>query len=492
MPAICVLLFMGLFPLCAQDDKEAFENLQLQIQLQQSLEGLSARAKSLIDSAEAYEARQDYLLATIFLQQALEENAPQVQTGKPAVPPTQSPWSLAFKSGVDYNRQEFELGFEQSDSVLLDEIHKPFIGLTASYRQQDSPFSLYNDIRYDKENLSNRFSAGLRWQSPNLHAGVKASHILDRNFTYENQCYNEVNVDADADLRVAGSRFSLSNITRIKSYKSPSSTLPDFRRNTMYALASHSPGQGHTLEATYDWDYLRGIDRSTNDQDERQAALGYHFLDFSRLQADMRFFYRTNRFNYLLGDSVFQNSSFVRGAEPYLKWRLSSSWSVSMSYSGQFKTFGKKTEQDADYTWHTLHPRLYYDLSEMTVLSTGYIYEERTHETSAGLQDQYILEQDYFANGFSVGVDHSSLSGFILSAELSYTARRYPQASGQDVLSIYSSRNIITLLAFGHLPLSDRWSIDLLASYDNDKDIDNDSNDVVSSFFSLEIQYHLK
>ena len=75
------------------------------------------------------------------------------------------------------------------------------------------------------------------------------------------------------------------------------------------------------------------------------------------------------------------------------------------------------------------------------------------------------------------------------SLSFSYQLRRYPESPTNDLINLYSSRNIFSLIALGNFPLTKNFSINVLAVYDNDKDIDNDQGNTQSSIFNLELEY---
>jgi len=113
----------------------------------------------------------------------------------------------------------------------------------------------------------------------------------------------------------------------------------------------------------------------------------------------------------------------------------------------------------------------------------------RRHDLINSKADIYIKEQNYYENGLIIGADYQNFSSLFISLSASYSFRRYPDVLSDQVLSLYSSRNIFNLSLFLQLPIIDKFMFNLFAAYDNDQDLDNDEDKIRSSMFSAELQY---
>ena len=130
-----------------------------------------------------------------------------------------------------------------------------------------------------------------------------------------------------------------------------------------------------------------------------------------------------------------------------------------------------------------------YYFSTLFSVSVNYFYEKRDHKTVESLQNIYIKEQDFSANGLEFGINLSSIGGFLFSGGVTFSRREYPNNSDDSVFSFYSNRDIINIFLFTQVPVWQNISTSLIALYDNDKDKDFDNNDTQSSFFTFEIKY---
>ena len=67
--------------------------------------------------------------------------------------------------------------------------------------------------------------------------------------------------------------------------------------------------------------------------------------------------------------------------------------------------------------------------------------------------------------------------------------RRYPNSVINDLISIYSNRNILSTMLMAYVPITRHLRFNAFATYDNDEDIDFDQQSNQSTIFSLEVEY---
>ena len=80
-------------------------------------------------------------------------------------------------------------------------------------------------------------------------------------------------------------------------------------------------------------------------------------------------------------------------------------------------------------------------------------------------------------------------NGAYLMLNLGYQWRRYPDSVSKEIISLYSSRNILSVMLMGYIPLGDALILNLFAIYDDDQDIDFDQQNNQSTIFTLELEY---
>ncbi|KAA3611330.1 MAG: hypothetical protein D8M58_15300 [Calditrichaeota bacterium] len=493
----CVLLFAICGKLFAQETEQGeYELLAMEIDMLGSYSTFSQNTNALIDSAKEYALKGDYDFAIVYLEEAKSSITTPENVNKPnEISHSKKIFFFNLQTGIDYNRQEFELGFEQSDSVLLDELSKPFVGFDLRYLSDDHTFQLENNLRYDKENLQNELFLQNEFKNSSLSFTPKLGIVFDKNFSYSTLGYLEVFTDLgikSADINSSW-YWSIKNLVRYKRFEQSTETIPNFIRNTFTAYLVKSYNFNKNLQFDYNFDLNESIKYLNNDFSEHDAGISYQDQFFKRLKFRGSIRSRINEFNYLvqdeLRDSSFTNRSQTYSVNPSLKYELNPLFSIDLKYKVDFKKFDIKTEQEPDYVFQFINPALITHLNDNVSIKLGYVFEKKSHKTSALLEEQYIKDQNYSSQGIATGLDYASVSGIIISLNAEYMLRRYPNVQEDVTFSIYSNRNILNFLFFAQVPINENISINAIGSYDNDKDIDSDFNDSISSFYTFELTY---
>jgi hypothetical protein len=486
-------MFFCCLNLFAQDNgKKGYELLLLEIKMYDSYLDLSDASKEMIKLAAEYEEQGDYDLAAAFLEEALNElKSPAQKDTNPVVSVSDYTFSGNIISGIDYNRQEFELGFEQSDSVLLDELSKPFVGFEIKYASADDLFRVENAFRYDQENLRNELFFNNTFKNSNYNLDTRLGGLLDRNFEYDDLSYYEAfaELGIKSNYNDPGWYWQFKNKSRLKKYKQSSLTIPDFFRNSFSSYVVRNFNYNNSMQLDYTMDLNESLKYRNNDFLEHNAGVSYQNVGLSALKIKLASRYRYFNFNYQLSDSAFENTSNTFSLDPNLVYDFNSSLSLNLDYNVDIKEFSIKTEQEPDYTYHYVNPSFVVHFTDLSSVYVGFVYENKKHVVQNNLVAQYIRDQDYHSSGFTAGFDYTTLNGTLLSINAEYRQRRYPNSQNDADFSIYSNRNILSLLIYGQIPLYKAISLNIIGSYDNDKDIDSDFNDTISSFYTMELLY---
>lgn len=488
---LLIISFFLLNVSAQENEKNAFELLQLEFEILSSYNELSENIENLVASAAEYEKQGDYDFAVVFLEEAISELKTQKQEQTIPQEPLTHNFFGNIIAGIDYNRQEFELGFSESDSVLLDELSKPFVGFELRYLSDNKLFNVENSFRYDSENLQSELFFNNKFLNQKNIFEMSYGGIYDRNFKYDDLGYFEVYTDINLKSSYKNSDWywSLKNYSRFKSFKESSESISDYFRNSFTAYLIKNYSFYNNLQMDYTFDYNESIKFDNNDFYEHNGGLAFQDVYFNKFKIKISSRYRYYNFNYLISDSAFANSSGTISLNPDMVYEFNSFFSLDINYDVDIKKFNVKTEQEPDYTYNYINPSLVINIGDLTSVSFGYIYEKKIHKLQDELVEQYIKDQDYNSSGFSSGIDYSSYNGVLVSLNVEYTRRRYPNYSSDVDFNIYSNRNILNLLLYAQIPLYKNITLNAIGSYDNDKDIDSDFNDTISSFYTLELSY---
>ena len=492
MKTFVVLLCLTIvIPLSAQTDPDAesYRLLYSEAQAFQSYQSASAPVTALMDSARSYAAQKDYLLASVFLEEYLQSiRKPQLQpTAKEAT--ATKLFRLEVSTGVDFNRQEFELGYSNADSLLSEEISKPYVALnleTALWKQ----VSLQTNVRYDKENST---ALARLYASRNTDSGqwyVDGAFSLDRNRLYPEFSYSEWDSRQMASAEwTSALKIAVWNTFRYKKYKTPSETVPSFLKDeTQLRWDFITSGNGR-YQLTYRSDFNHSLNTSHNDYWEQTASIASAILNTIQSGLNLESGYTNKRYSYLWDDSTVNNraQTVYIHSDGYFYFNRWLSW--KFRYDGQTKRYTQKSEQDPDYWLHELNTELKGDLFDGASLSAGYRLEYKKHIVTPGLEAKYVQDQNYVGNGLVIGGDYFRLNGTLISLEASYTFRRYPTGIAEAWGGLYNDKNVLNITFVAQIPLLSCINLNLFASYDNDKDLDSDYGNSRSSIFSAEVLY---
>jgi len=448
---------------------------------------------ALIDSAEQYARQNDFELAIIFLEEYVQRAPLDLSIKNLSAESSPSNWELTVRTGIDFNRQEFELGFIESDSLISEQINKPFIGIDMNvqlFGQSENGIGLQLTGRGDSENRSLTFKTFADYHQGDQQILFEASYLFDKNIAYPDFSYNEINSKQKINRKFSQNwNGYLQNQLRYKSYNEASQTIPDFFRDVVHAELSHY-GLNHLSNSFhYHMDYNESINYQNNDYFDQSLQWNGRKMWPARLTLDYTLGYQNNLFTYALEDSLLSN----RAESAILQFRydlaLNDLLSWKSDYQGRYKIYKKKTEQDPDYQHHLLSSSLRHNLTQNIHLESGYLLEYKRHFTFEGAQDAYIFEQNYRGDGVLLGMEFFNFSRFMLSAFATYTWRRYPDALSDGLGSLYNDRNVLNFNLFLQAPLFRGLSINVFTSYDDDRDLDSDSGNIHHSIFSAELQY---
>ncbi len=496
MYKLFLVIYFIVFPALAQapdSQSEQYYLLLSEAKLFALYQPAARMQKALIDSAEQYAQNNDFELAIIFLEEYVQQAPQDFDIKNISLQSNPSKWEFTVRTGIDFNRQEFELGFIESDSLISEQINKPFIGFdmnTRLYGQRENGIGLQLTGRGDSENRSMTLKIGADYHPGNQQVFFEAGYLFDKNIAYPDFSYNEFNSRQKISTKLPHNwNGNIQNQLRHKIYDKASQTIPDFFRDVMHIDLSHY-GLNQTFNSfQYDLDYNESINYQNNDYFTQSIQWNGRKIWPAKLTLDYTLGYQNNLFTYALEDSTLSN----RAESAFFLFRhelaLNDFLSWKSDYRGRYKIYKKKTEQDPDYLHHLLSSTLRYNFTQNFFMESGYLLEYKNHFVFEGGQNAYIQEQNYRGDGVLIGLEFFNISRFVLSAFASYTWRRYPDAVSDGLGSFYNDRNVLNLNLFLQAPLFRGLSLNVFTSYDDDRDLDSDSGNIHNSFFSAELQY---
>ncbi len=461
---------------------------------------LENNTQALLDSAAAYAESSDFDVASVFLEQIVSKiktehtiAAPEADKSLNMNSEHYDRFEWMVRSGIDFNRQEFEINYVENDSLLIEEIQKPFIGLETRYWLFRKPggagLIIKNNFRYDEESLEETLEIRHIFSGLNLNGYTEVGFSYDRNNVYEDLGYLETSGIQYLSWNITPEyQLQLDNTTRYKKYKNSSESIPDFVKNTLSLNLYHFNRSGRSINYYYNADLNESLKYSNNDFLEQNFKLSLGDWLTNSFNNELSLGFRHNRYEYSFDGSVTHNQSRVFSAGTEAGFLLMKNWFWESKYVLDYKNYSQKSGQEPDYVRHQFESVLKKYSNDNFDFQMGYLFESRHHFNKGNAGEVYVDEQNYTGHGVISGIDYTGKENTFISLSASYTWRRYPYA--QDAaLSVYSDRNVLSLFLIGQIPVSGNVVANVFASYDNDQDKDRDRNDTRSAFFTFEIEY---
>jgi hypothetical protein len=461
---------------------------------------LEEKDKSLLTEAVSYASVNEYQIAIIYLEELLDKlqysdeqasnfdtNALPVNYNNQAFPqPVHNSFGfrLSAITGIDYNRQEFELSYFESDSAVLEQISRPYIGFAAGFIYQFNPvysIEISNSLRYDNDYLRNDYR--ILWRAGSLIA-MQYSGYWNQSESIFTSSFWEHELNARFNNRITPS-FSLSieNNFRHKTYRSSSIFIADYFRNRFISVA-----QWPMFRMEYNNELNESLGSEDLDYLQHLLRFGLRNTPNARLMFNLDMDLSLRKYTLAFEDSTLNNLYKQAGFNIYLTVPLADWMKLVSEDNLIYKAYVEKSSLEPDYFWNFFRPGLVVNFTTDFELVLGYEWEFRTHRSVSN--DIFnVSEQNYNSNGFFLSLSYLNSPGSYLSASVSYQWRRYPQSATNDIISIYSNRNVLSVTAMIYLPLMSNLFLNTYIMYDNDQDIEIDQQSNQSTIFTTELEY---
>jgi hypothetical protein len=481
------------------DAKTTFELLLARFKIYMDYYDLTEESKKLYDEAIHYSENNEFEIGSIILEEAIqllkqEKSSEDVLTTNllpvstvPSVPIQN--FNISVLSGMDFNRQEFELGFVENDSTVEEEFNKPYMGLRARYllsNGQHNVIEIQNSIRFDKENLRDDYR--IRWQPFSnfyvLYSGYWNQAQVEETYSYLDQVFSaRWNFDLFESLY-----FTFLNTFNYKNYRTQNVFLKDFYRNRFNGLFEWHTSLLGISSLEYSSELNESLGLQDNDYSQNTVRFGIRNEGFKRFHYDFLVDGSMRDYAIQFGDSLVYNSYQSVGLEALYEVEVINQFRLFVENDFLYKFYELKSSLEPDYYWNLLRPGFRISLFSQFDLSVAYEWEFKDH-TAQPLDDYDVNEQNYNSNGIFVSLNYFSLGGTYFTTSISYQWRRYPDSLTNDLISIYSNRNIFSVMLLTYLPLTKNLTFNVFATFDNDEDIDFDQQNNQSTIFSVELEY---
>jgi len=411
-------------------------------------------------------------------------------------PPARTSWNWQVMTGVDLWRQELELALGEEDSTILEGSGNPFTGLRFGFgRRLRSQGWFRNDnvLKYSRDYFSgeNRFTysrqLGSRWDLHLLNQleGIFYQRAIGLKYLQE-ELQSTFNYRGHARVGVTFKDFF-----RLRNYFGESRTYPSYVDNQLAGLLQFSPSISTRWSALYGLTLREHFTFNDKDYTEHRwnASLLHSFSLQSTLFAENDI--RLRQYTSAATDSSFENDYLEEVVAFDLKFPFALRWAVRLGSEFAYRNYRVASSMTPDFLWGQFKPSFVFDAGSSWTLGAGYVYGFRHHRAEGLASVTDVNEENYYEHGLSLSVDWLTTKGIVLSLLETYRWRRYPNALAKSIsdFSLYSDRNVNSILLYLSWNFSPDWELSVIANYDDDRDRQREHSDALNTLFSLDLNY---
>ncbi len=515
--------------LIAWSEESAYQIAQLRVQrwlLRNQLHAQTSTYQNVAEvlrEAENFANDADYVTAQVLLETALEVMAAEVKLG--ASPPPSSPaftplshssskplwrWQREALAGVDLSRLEYELGNEDLEALQINlaqrSVHdnaNPFAGARFHLSRSGGAawdlraFSLLKTSREYHNGLlefaaQNALGQETNWRAENRFEATSYRDTSGLRY-WQNTSLLQGGVRLGKHVAVeVGDEF------RVRRYGAEKEFSPNYLHNEIGMRAVYSAGVATRLEARYEYGVRAHPRFSREDYLEHrmEASVSQHAMESSAIFVQN--IWRRRVYPLGVPDSTFQNTY----QEEFLRADLTIGFTerAGLRLEGDLtlRQYETPSVYTPDFLNARINPKLQFKIWKDLQASFGYIFLLQVNGTkqAASADDPQLsfvngFYEDYYANGFTLGLDLFSASGFLMSASHVFEARIYPDSPVSDATAFNPNpnHNSNSFLLFLSWQINPRWQLSAIANFDSQISRSEYSEDLRNTIFSLETGY---
>ncbi|MBN2010809.1 hypothetical protein JW960_15790 [candidate division KSB1 bacterium] len=401
-------------------------------------------------------------------------------------------WTRELTIGSDIWQQQFEFSIPELDSTIVEKQVNPLVGCRL----------------------------GLQWAGNQQSAKTNAEFRTSRDYSMANwyTCYNqriwtiwELEFDnrlestryvRDIDLAYTQNQASLQFATkstsawsldlqdewRIRRNKPHSFYYADYQHNQLRGALQYSSPTGWLSSITTEWDSRFHDKYIEKDYQELSfTAYGYS-MPGTAWNINGNAEYRNRNYQVAWNDSTYYNDYAETDIQLNCEYRFHSKLQAELDYQTAWRRYNNMNSVTLNFNDHDLRSLLHWQIHDSWSMSVGYVFQSRAFEQpNTGI----LSEQDYYANGIEISMDVFKLNAIMLSFTDTFLWKRYPNSAANDIegFTLYTDRNINTLLCFFSWTINSNLQMHLTANYDFDRDPYDDHSDTQTTMGAAEFVY---
>lgn len=501
--------------LAAWSEASAYETLRLRLlrwmakNKDQAQSAGNLQIAEFLRDAEAFASANDFVTAQILLESALELTnggaSPALETqdgdqGQLSSPPASWRWRREAILGMDFWRQEFELGVTRADGLFLTEAESlyveskgnPYSGLrlelsrglgTTSYLQTHALLKASRDYNSGEAELraQKALGAAAYGRVENRFESIRYLRDFDLRYWQNN---SSALVSAELGTRF---RIEFEDEIRWRRYQNEDELSRNYAQNEASLAAIYSAGFSARLRLGYSLINRWHQRFAEHDYFEHRVQATCFNNTSQNSSLFVENLWRRRVYPRGISDSTYENTHQEEYLRADLRLGLGASTALRLEGDFTFRAYPAEVSNDLapDFVDLEVNPQLQFKLVRDWQASIGYLLLLHRYEA----HNNFLGYADYYAHGVTLGLDLFSTNGFLLSVSNAFQVRRYPEVSADNFLlsSSYSDRSINSLLLFLSWTFHTNWQLGAFANYDNEISRLREASDSRNTLFSLDV-----
>ncbi|MBD3289059.1 hypothetical protein GF337_09665 [candidate division KSB1 bacterium] len=409
----------------------------------------------------------------------------------PAVPPVQ--WTSEITIGSDLWQQEFEMAIVDYDSTLSEKTANPFsqLKVAVDWSRPLWDAGINGLVKNSRDYLATDLDARAERRFDEIAAVRLQNRFESTHYKREiDLTYWQNRISAEAELADLGPvSLDTENEFTIRKNTPQSSGYSDYYQYQFRTKGSYSGGNRLSLYADYQLEDRRHPSFYEKDYLEQQVGFSYFGLLSLKLNASFNTTYTYRDYRSALVDTSFYIDYEEIHSQINGFYRLGNRFAIRFRSDFEFRHHAMTTMYASNYLEIEAQPAVVFNFSDYSSIELGYVYTNRDYDLPSRSANIYFMEEDYYSHGISLSLDIFRLNRFMLNVTEIYSFKRYPNSAANDidVFTLYTDRNINSLIGFFSWNISANWILSVFANWDDDHDPYQNYGDTRSTMLGLEL-----
>ncbi|RKY77449.1 hypothetical protein DRQ00_06945, partial [candidate division KSB1 bacterium] len=266
---------------------------------------------------------------------------------------------------------------------------------------------------------------------------------------------------------------------------------PNYWRNHIYLCGNFFGLALSRVSLLYDWEKKQHPTAHDYDYDDQRWGIQFYHSWGWHSNTTLWIQHRQMDYSSLVPDSTYHNDFRQESLFLTMRQNLGGALVAKLNAEFDWRFYKLSNSFTPNFQYYRLEPMLVYEFNSQFSLGCGMLYEMKKYQYERENVNFGLEPEDYHIYGLVIDIDYFNLKGIILSFSHTFSLTRYPGSPTGNIpgLSLYTDRNENNTMLYFSWQALKSVEINLVAHYDNDRDVEIEHNDSRSSLFTLDVAY---